>query len=78
VPAMRQVSGLARAHTRGHQRGQAIHESNALRELPIYGSSRLGVYKVPAAGLQTDRNKLTLVKRAREREGCARSAGGTN
>jgi RHS repeat-associated protein len=37
-----------------------------LKELPIYGSSRLGVYKVPAAGLETDRNKLTLGRREYE------------
>jgi hypothetical protein len=29
-----------------------------LKELPLYGSSRLGVYKVPAGGLETDQNKL--------------------
>jgi RHS repeat-associated protein len=37
-----------------------------LKELPIYGSSRLGVYKVPAAGLLTERNKLTLGRREYE------------
>jgi RHS repeat-associated protein len=44
----------------------AIYENNTLKELPIYGSSRLGVYKVPAAGLETDRNKLTLGRREYE------------
>jgi YD repeat-containing protein len=52
----------------------AIYENGALKELPIYGSSRLGVYRVLNGDLQTDRNKLILVKRAREREGCARRA----
>jgi hypothetical protein len=37
-----------------------------LKELPIHGSSRLGVYKVPATGLETDRNKLTLGRREYE------------
>jgi RHS repeat-associated protein len=37
-----------------------------LKELPIYGSSRLGVYKVPAGGLETDQNKLILGRREYE------------
>jgi RHS repeat-associated protein len=44
----------------------AIYENGALKELPIYGSSRLGVYKVPATGLETDRDKLTLGRREYE------------
>jgi hypothetical protein len=48
-----------------------------LKELPIYGSSRLGVYKVPAAGLQTDREKLTLVKRDRIEQAVWGNAGDT-
>jgi RHS repeat-associated protein len=44
----------------------AIYENNVLKELPIYGSSRLGVYKVPAGGLEAERNKLTLGRREYE------------
>ncbi len=63
---MPQVSGLAQAYTRGHQRGQAIYENGALKELPIYGSSRLGVYRVQGGSLETDRDKLTLGRREYE------------
>jgi hypothetical protein len=44
----------------------AIYENNVLKELPIYGSARLGVYKVPATGLLTERDKLTLGRREYE------------
>jgi RHS repeat-associated protein len=44
----------------------AIYENNTLKELPIHGSSRLGVYKVPATGLEPEKNKLTLGRREYE------------
>jgi hypothetical protein len=44
----------------------AIYENNVLKELPIYGSSRLGVYRVQGGSLETDRNKLTLGRREYE------------
>jgi RHS repeat-associated protein len=63
---MQQVFRLAQAYTRGHQFGRAIHENGVPRGLPIHGSSRLGAYKVPAGGLETDRDKLTLGRREYE------------
>jgi hypothetical protein len=68
---MQQVFRLAQAYTRGHQRGQAIYENNALKELPIYGSSRLGGYRrravrVQGGSLENDQNKLTLGRREYE------------
>jgi RHS repeat-associated protein len=63
---MPQVFRLGRAYTRGHQRGQAIYENNAPKELPIYGSSRLGVYRVLNGDLQNDRNKLIFGRREYE------------
>jgi RHS repeat-associated protein len=44
----------------------AIYENGALKELPIYGSSRLGVYRVLNGDLQNDRNKLILGRREYE------------
>jgi RHS repeat-associated protein len=44
----------------------AIYENGALKELPIYGSSRLGVYRVQGGSLENDRNKLTLGRREYE------------
>jgi hypothetical protein len=55
-----------RGRTHAGTSAGAIYENGALKELPIYGSSLLGVYKVPAGGLETDRNKLTLGRREYE------------
>jgi RHS repeat-associated protein len=44
----------------------AIYENNVLKELPIYGSSRLGVYRVQGGSLANDQNKLTLGRREYE------------
>jgi hypothetical protein len=43
-----------------------IYENGALKELPLYGSSRLGVYRVQGGSLETDRNKLILGRREYE------------
>jgi RHS repeat-associated protein len=43
-----------------------MYENNVLKELPIYGPSRLGVYRVQGGSLENDQNKLTLGRREYE------------
>ncbi len=66
------VAGVVTHYIRDANAGEtvsnvmAIYENGALKELPIYGSSRLGVYRVLNGDLQNDRNKLILGRREYE------------
>ncbi len=70
-PAAQRVAKTANGVTTHYIRDasgnvMAIYENGALKELPIYGSSRLGVYRVLNGDLQNDRNKLILGRREYE------------